>query len=142
MRRYEADFAGWAEDTARAICDGRWDEIDRAALADEVASLSRQERHALLSHLTVLLQHLLKLRYQPLKASRSWELTVVSQREDSLDRLAESPSLRPVLGELTTKAYQRARRRAAKEIGLPLDTFPPENPFSYVEIWGDDDVTN
>ena len=37
MRTYEVDFAGWAQDTARAICDGRWLEIDRAALADEAS---------------------------------------------------------------------------------------------------------
>ena len=38
MRSYETDYAGWAEDTARAIQEGRWGEIDRAALADEVGS--------------------------------------------------------------------------------------------------------
>ena len=44
MRAYETDFAGWAQDTARAITEGRWSEIDRAALADEVESLGRRDR--------------------------------------------------------------------------------------------------
>lgn len=138
MRGYEADYVGWAEDTARAICDGRWSDIDRAALADEVDSLGKQERQRVVSHLTALFIHLLKLRYQPMKASRSWETTVFNQREDALDLLEESPSLRPALAELTAKAYQRARRRAMRETGLPLNTFPEENPFTEVEIWGDE----
>jgi hypothetical protein len=44
MRAYEQDYAGWAEDTAKAIEEGRWSEIDREALADEVLDLSKSSR--------------------------------------------------------------------------------------------------
>ena len=65
MRTYEQDYAGWVEDTARAIEDGRFNEIDRTALADEVRDLGKNERDRLVSALCVLVMHLLKTRYQP-----------------------------------------------------------------------------
>ena len=44
MRAYEQDYAGWVEDTARAIEEGRFSEIDRVALADEVRDLANAGR--------------------------------------------------------------------------------------------------
>ncbi len=41
---YKEDYAAWVEDTARAIEDGRFHDIDRAALADEVRDLGKSER--------------------------------------------------------------------------------------------------
>ena len=41
LRAYAEDYAGWAEDTAKAMEDGRFEEIDRRALADEVRDLAR-----------------------------------------------------------------------------------------------------
>ena len=137
MRSYETDYYGWAEDTARAICNGDFTEIDRAALADEVAALGRQERQRMTSRLTVLLHHLLKLKYQPTKASRSWELTVWEQRKEAVDLLGDSPSLRPLLPELMSRAYYKARIRTAKETGLDVEMLPEGNPFTDSEIWGE-----
>jgi hypothetical protein len=138
MRSYESDFAGWAEDTARAICDGRWSEIDREHLADEVADLARRERRAIRSRYTVLFLHLLKQRYQPMKASRSWDATILEQRIRLRELLDENPSLATdsETSDAITKAYTLARVQAVRETGLPLDTFPVELPFGEDEIWG------
>ena len=46
MRAYEKDYAGWAKDTARAICNGDWSEMDRAALAEELKSLGNRSNAA------------------------------------------------------------------------------------------------
>ncbi len=138
MRSYQADYAGWAEDTAKAIADGRWSDIDRAALIDEVESLGKQERHRIISRLTVLLSHLLKSQYQPMRHSRSWDATVLEQRSRLRDLVEDSPSLRPVLPELVDKAYGYARLRAMRETGLMLNTFPEQLPFTSAEIWGEE----
>ena len=110
MRSYEIDFAGWAQDTALAICDGRWSEIDRAALADEVESLAKRERLAIRSRFEILFVHLLKRRLQPERASRSWDATILQQRFRLKERLEESPSLAtvPELTESMRKAYAYA----------------------------------
>ena len=138
MRSYQADYAGWAEDTAKAIADGRWSDIDRAALIDEVESLGKQERQRVISRLTVLLTHLLKRQFQPAKHCRSWEATILEQRSRLRDLIDDSPSLQPVLPQLLDKAYSYARLRAVRETGLALNTFPEQLPFSASEIWGED----
>jgi hypothetical protein len=138
MRQYEADFAGWAEDTARAVAEGRWSEIDQAALAEEVADLARKERRVIRSRFEVLLLHLLRQRFQPMKASRGWEATIQEQRLRLRELLEENPSLAtdPEVADAARKAYRLARLRAVRETGLALETFPTEIPFSTAEIWG------
>jgi len=109
MRSYETDYAGWAEDTARAICEGRLQDIDRETVADEVASVSKREQRKLVSRLAHLMLHRLKQRYQPMRASRSWEMTIIEQRQQALDLLEESPSLKSRIEEAYRKAYRQAR---------------------------------
>ena len=104
MRTYGQDYAGWVADTALAIEEGRFGDIDRAALADEVKGLGITERDRLESALRVLVMHLLKTKYQPEKQTRSWELTIRVQRKHLAKYLRQSPSLRPELPELLSDA--------------------------------------
>jgi hypothetical protein len=136
MRAYEKDYAGWAEDTAQALEEGRFNEIDRAALADEVRDLGKSERARIESALRLLLIHLLKAKYQPEKHSRSWDNTIGIQRLHVAKYLRESPSLRAKLDELLTDAYQTARYDAANETGLMLDTFPETCEWTVAEVLG------
>jgi hypothetical protein len=136
MRTYEQDYAGWVEDTARAIEDGRFNEIDRTALADEVRDLGKSERDRLVSALCLLVMHLLKTRYQPERRTRSWEATIRVQRDNVNEFLEESPSLRPRLPALLAKAYAQARINAANETGLDIDTFPEECEWPLAEVLG------
>jgi len=137
MRSYETDYYGWAEDTARAICNGEWSAINRAALADEVDDLKKRIESQIESRLRVLLTHLLKIRYQPGKQTRSWDLTILEQRHRIARILRDNPSVRPVLAQILADAYGDARIRAAKETDIALDVFPEENPFTDQEIWGE-----
>ncbi len=135
MRSYEMDYAGWAEDTARAICEGRWHDIDRATLADEVLDLKKRVEHQVESRMRVLLIHLLKARYQPGKHGRSWDLTIAEQRYRANLLLRENPSLKPELPRLIQDAYGAARYAAARQTAIALDVFPEQNPFTDAEIW-------
>ena len=138
-REYEADFAGWAEDTALAIREGRWKDVDLESVAEEIASLGRSDKRSLRSALKVLLLHLLKQHYQPEKAGRSWERSIVNSRQAITQLIAESPSLQSMLdlqGEAMMQAYADARQSAAVETGFELDKFPAVLPFAANEIWG------
>ena len=46
---YEVDFYSWTRETARLLRSGRFDEIDRDALAEEVEDLDKSEKRALAS---------------------------------------------------------------------------------------------
>lgn len=137
MRSYLRDYAGWAEDTAQAILEQRWSDIDRAALADEVLDLGKRIESKMESRLRVLLAHLLKQRYQPERETRSWQLTIEEQRSRAWQLLDENPSLKPSLRKLYSRAYSAARYKAARETGLDLTTFPDDLVFTESEIWGE-----
>jgi hypothetical protein len=134
LRAYKEDYAGWVEDTARAIEDGRFDDIDRAALADEVRDLGKSERARIESALRILVLHLLKTKYQPDKRSRSWEASIRVQRKHAAEFLMESPSLRPDLPKLLSNAYDNARIDAANETGIDIDTFPETCEWTVEEV--------
>ncbi len=137
MRTYEQDYAGWAEDTAKAIEEGRWSEIDRAALTDEVLDLGKSDRRAIVSMFEVLLVHLLKCRYQPDKKTRSWENSIAIQRLHLAERFEESPSLRVQAAALMATAYKAARFEAANDSGLDVAVFPEACEWRIAEVLGD-----
>jgi hypothetical protein len=140
MRAYEQDYAGWVEDTARAIEEGRFSEIDRAALADEVRDLGKSERREIESALRVLLIHLLKAKYQPEKRTRSSEASIRVQRKHLAKFLRESPSLRPELPELLADAYEEARIEAANETAIDFDSFPETCEWTVAEVLESDSL--
>jgi Domain of unknown function DUF29 len=137
IRSYSDDYAGWAEDTARAIEEGRFAEIDPAALADEVRSLSGSEQSRLESALRVLLIHMLKVKYQPEKHTRNWDLTIAVQRVHIRKFLKTSPSLRARLDELIADAYETARYDAENQTGIFFDTLPETCEWTDAEILED-----
>ena len=136
MRTYSEDYAGWAEDTALAIVEGRWEEVDREALADEVLDLGRSNRREVEGALRVILLHMLKAKYQPSKHTRSWDLSLLEHRGRLKDFFEESPSLMAQHARFLEKAYRSARLRAANETGLDVDQFPDVCEWTFAEVSG------
>lgn len=136
--QYEADYLQWLETQAAHLRAGRLAQIDREHLLEELEGMSRSERRQLHSRLIVLLMHLLKLQYQPHRQSRSWTITVITQRNDIKFLLRESPSLKATLRSVFMACYPRARQEAAEETRLPLSVFPEEAPFSLEQALDED----
>ena len=82
--------------------------------------------------------HLLKRRYQPRRATRSWENPIENGREESADILEQSPSLHRALPGLMTRSYPRAASQAARDTRLPVTTFPEQPPFTLAEVLGEE----
>jgi hypothetical protein len=133
-KMYDQDFYAWAITNAELLRQGRFSEIDIEHVAEELESMGKSERRALISRLAVLLVRLLKWKFQPGLRGASWEITILKQRDSLEDLLQESPSLRHELDKTIAKAYDRARRYAAKETGLPLATFPDPCPFATEQV--------
>lgn len=128
---YERDFYTWCLEQAALVRAGRLDELDLANLAEELESLGSEQANALRSFYRVLLIHLLKWRYQPGRRSRSWVVTIIRERGNAAERLANNPGLAQHRRRLFEEAYRRARKEAAGETGLPLSVFPAECPFTF-----------
>jgi Domain of unknown function DUF29 len=123
---YDQDFYAWTQTTAALIRQDKWHEVALECVAEELESLEKRDRRELGSRLQVLLLHLLKWQGPPGQRghSHSWYDTIVEQREQIQDLLADSPSLRPQLPVLLAQRYPRARRKALNEIGLPDMALP------------------
>ena len=133
---YEEDFYAWTQTTAALIREGKWHDLDREAVAEEIESLGKSDWRELASRIAVLLRHLLKWRYQPERRQRgrSWRSTIWEQRSRLRRLLRQSPSLAPLVPQTLQEEYAEARQRASDETGLPLTTFPPACPWQAEEV--------
>ncbi|PSF36159.1 DUF29 domain-containing protein [Aphanothece hegewaldii CCALA 016] len=135
---YEQDYYLWLEKTAYLLENRQFTELDLENLVDEILDMSRSEKKSLKSNLIVLLQHLLKYRYQPTKRTKSWRLTIEEHRYRIKEGLQDSPSLKPFFQEVLNECYQQAKKRASIETKLSIDAFPDESPFTIEQILDSD----
>lgn len=135
---YEQDFFLWLQTTANLLKEKQFQEIDLENLIEEIESLCRAEKRAVKRNLKILIMHLLKYQYQSELRSNNWRYTIIEHRNRLKDDLKDSPSLKPYLLEVFEDTYQDARKEAAAETGLSLDTFPLEFPFSIEETLNPD----
>ena len=131
---YEQDFYAWTETTAALLRKGKWQEVDLAALAEEVESLGKRDRRELGSRLQTLVMHLLKWAYQSSERSGSWRGTIRRERQEIAALLSDSPSLRQHVRLLLSTRYAEARLDASDETGLPLRTFPETCPWTIAQV--------
>jgi iron-sulfur cluster repair protein YtfE (RIC family) len=131
---YDIDYYGWIQEQARLLRAGKVNELDLDNLAEEMESLGRQEYNELVSGLKVLIGHILKWEYQPERQTRSWLITMKTQRTEIEDILSDNPSLRTRIDEALERGYKRALDLAADETKLPYKTFPRSCRYTFEQI--------
>ena len=131
---YERDFYAWTVEQAAALRSGQLRRVDVEHVAEEIEDMGKSQRRGVKSALTVMLIHLLKYRFQPERRTNSWRATLREHRRRVRDDLADSPSLRPYVGQVLDTCYLDARKAAADESGVPRATFPTVCPFSEHQI--------
>ena len=130
---YERDFYSWTQQQAVLLRSGRLQALDVANVLEEIETLGRSERASLKSAYRLICSHLLKMKVQPSKFTRSWYNTVDRERSEVVDILNENPGLRPSREDAFEKAYALGRKDAARETRLPLESFPDRPPFTLAE---------
>ena len=133
-REYERDYYAWLTANADLLRRGDLNAIDAEHIAEELEAMGRRERRELVNRLTVLLIHLLKWQYRPARRSRSWRNTLLIQRSDLLELLADSPSLQQDVVGSIARAYERAKLLAEEEMGLDKSLFPAQCPYRFEDI--------
>lgn len=131
---YETDFYGWIQQQSTLLKSGQFSALDLTNIIEEIESMGRSEKRELQSRLTVLLQYLLKWKFQPSRRGKSWQLSIVEQRIQFVEVLNENPSLKPHLNDILTDAYHLAIVKAAKETRLSMKDFPAQCPWIWEEI--------
>ncbi|NBD15468.1 MAG: DUF29 family protein [Cyanobacteria bacterium] len=119
---YETDYNYWLQDTIQNIHERNFENIDWENLIEELESMGRSEKRALISLLTRLIEHLLKLSYweeEKERVGNHWAAEIVNFRAQIQTRLEDSPSLRSQLPSLYEKAYSVAVKSVSKLFYLP-----------------------
>ena len=131
---YDTDFVVWCNEQARLVRERRFDELDIANVAEELESMGRSDKNQIRSRLRVLVAHLLKWKYQPGARTPGWRRTIRDQREEIMDVVTTSPSLKKFPAAIAVDVYSSARNRASEETGIDYTLFPDECPFTAEQI--------
>jgi hypothetical protein len=134
MSDYDADFYRWTQKQAAALRVKDFAALDLENLAEEIESLGRSDRGAIVSHLERLLLHLLQWRWQSQGSGPRWRTTIRHARREIAKLLAESPSRHDYPARQLATAYRHARDDAADETGVPLATIPKVCPWAPDEV--------
>ncbi len=134
MQLYERDFYAWTQEQAALLRSGRLDQLDVVHLAEEIEALGRQERRELVNRLGILLGHLLKWQFQPQLRGKSWQATIIEQRQDLQELIAENPSLKPYLPEAMERAYRKGLLLVVRETPLSLQDLPDQCPYTFEQV--------
>jgi hypothetical protein len=134
MIDYNRDGYAWALEQAEHLRARHIEGLDFAHLAEEIESMGKRERRALIGQLARLLAHLLKWEHQPERRGRSWALTIADAQAKVARLISENPSLQAQVDELMQQAYADARRAAAIETELELETFAEACPYDFDEV--------
>ncbi len=140
--RYEADFYGWIQQQIELLRTRQWAKLETEHLIEELESMGRRDRYELVSHLTILLLHLLKWQFQYRQLAeqwrefegKSWRYSIIEQRKQIQRQLLMSPSLKSYLLQAVEEAYQDAVELAVAETQLPAKRFPKELPYSMADL--------
>jgi len=86
--------------------------------------MGKKEKKSLKSRLIILLAHLLKWEYQSDYIGRkSWERTIIEQRERIEKTFAGNPSLKATADNLIPEVWEKARNLAENETGIRFSLF-------------------
>jgi len=143
---YEQDFHSWIEKHIHLLKTGQIHDLDKEHLIEELEGMANRDRNELVSHLVILITHLLKWQFQLTSLAehwkefegKSWRNSIIEQRYRVANQLDNIPSLKNKLEEAVAKAYPKAVALAVKETGLPSKGFPKQCPYSIEQLCNDD----
>ncbi len=131
---YDADFYSWSLEQARLVRQGRWAELDRDNVAEEIESLALGQFNQLEAAIRELLVEILKWDHAPATRSRSSILSIELQRIEIEELLSDNPGMRTRIPEAIVRAHRRARLGTAKETELDEAGFPDSCAYGFDEI--------
>jgi hypothetical protein len=130
----EDDFYAWCYEQAQLLRLGRFTEADLPNVIKELEDIAQNYRSALKSSYRLVIVHLLKWQCQTGRRARSWEMTIIRERNNIADREEDSQTLKNEAGNLVADIYGRAAHQAATETKLPVETFPADCPYSVDQL--------
>lgn len=137
MTIYQTDFAEWATKQADLLRNEEYAGLDVANIIEELESLSARDKRELLSRLTTIMEHMLKIQCEPeSRAVNKWQRTIRVQRDDLGIMLDENATLAANVETYLARAYSSAKERAVLGTKCALDDFAQVCPWTAGEVLG------
>jgi hypothetical protein len=130
---YDTDEHRWIERQISLLETGELSALDRPNLIEFLTAMAARDKRELVSRLTVLLAHMIKIKFQPTHISRSWANTILEQQREIKQLLKTMPSLRPYVDVIFDDTYEDAVKQASVETGLPLNQLGFPNQYCSFE---------
>ncbi|MEA5510679.1 DUF29 domain-containing protein [Crocosphaera sp. UHCC 0190] len=124
---YNQDYYLWLQTTIKQLKSGQFSTLDVENLIEELESMGKNDRRALESLLTRLLEHLLKLTYWQTEREynqRGWKNEIRNFRLQIKKILKDSPSLKPYLTEILGECYDDAKNLFMDSSGITASILP------------------
>jgi hypothetical protein len=141
---YEDDVIAWAERQAALLRAGRWELLDIDNIAEEIEDVGKSEKRELRHRMAVLVEHLIKWRWQPGRRGSSWLTTIRVQRIDIQKLLRKMPSLKNMMAEaeFADEVWRDAVVLALKEAEDEIENLPDTNPWTLDQAMQPDFLPN
>lgn len=141
---YEDDVIAWSERQAALLRAGRWDLLDIDNIAEEIEAVGKSEKRELRHRMAVLVEHLIKWRWQPRRRGSSWLTTIRVQRIDIQKLLRKMPSLKNMMAdaEFADEVWRDAVVLALKEAEDEIENLPDTNPWTLDQAMQPDFLPN
>jgi len=133
---YEDDVIAWAERQAALLRRGEWSQLDIHNIAEEIEDVGKSEKRELRHRMAVLVEHLIKWRWQPRRRGSSWLTTIRVQRIDIQKLLRKMPSLKNMMAdaEFADEVWRDAVVLALKEAEDEIENLPETNPWTLDQV--------
>jgi len=138
---YDTDYQLWIDGTVAQLKSGDFSNLDVENLIEEVESLGRSDKRAILSYLIRLCEHFLKLQYWEAERQscfRGWKLEIANFRLQICLILKDSPSLKNHLCQNFEFAYKNARKLFLDASELDVKVIPEEPEFTLEQALEED----
>ncbi|USX28699.1 DUF29 domain-containing protein [Oxalobacteraceae bacterium OTU3CINTB1] len=135
---YDEDVIAWADQQAGLLRSGQWGRLDIDNIAAEIEDVGKSEKRAFCHRMAVLVEHLIKCRYQPDRCGSSWIRTIREQRAQVRKLLRHTPGLRKLMTDpdFAEDVWRDAVILAVKEAAL--DDLPEFSPWTLDEALQED----
>ncbi|MGK7893506.1 MAG: DUF29 domain-containing protein [Xenococcus sp. (in: cyanobacteria)] len=119
---YEQDYNLWQEKEIAALKNRDINQLDWENLITEIAEVGKSQKRALKNYTQRLIEHLLKIKYWYSEQERNrdhWIIEVSNFRDNIIDILEDSPSLKNYLQENYDDWYGKSVKRVSRVFTVP-----------------------